>query len=147
MKKFYTDTRVLYADTDAMGVVYHGKYIVWFELGRTEFLREIGFPYSELEKLPFWLPVTVTHCEYKAPGRYDDLLEIATWPSRLTFATVRMSYEIRRKETGALLVTGYTEHAITDDKLRPIRAKKVCPEAWEAAMEIIRANEAEAGAE
>jgi acyl-CoA thioester hydrolase len=140
MKKFFTEVRVIFGDTDAMGIVYHSNYIRWFEQGRTEFLRQIGYPYTELEKIPFWLPVTFVHCAYKSPGRYDDLLEIAAWPEALTFATVTMAYEIRRKETGELLVTGQTGHAITDANLKPIRAKKVCPDLCALVLELIRGN-------
>ncbi|MDR1797308.1 MAG: acyl-CoA thioesterase [Clostridiales Family XIII bacterium] len=143
MKKFYTQVRVLFADTDAMGIVYHGNYLRWFEAGRNEFLREIGFPYAELEKLPVWLPLAAAHLTYLAPARYDDLLEITTWPSRLTYATVRMNYEARQKESGELLVKGYTDHAITDDQLKLIRAKKICPEVYETIQKIVEENEAE----
>ena len=131
MKKYTTEYRVIYADIDAMGIVYHSNYVDLFERGRTEFLRQIGYPYSGLEKIPVWLPCTEAHIEYKSPGRYDDLLEIICWPAKLTFATIRMEYEVRRKETGELLVTGYTLHAFTDSNLKPIRAKKVIPELYE----------------
>ena len=136
MKKYKAEYRVIYADIDAMGVVYHSNYIDLFERGRTEFLRQIGFPYSELEKIPVWLPCTEVHCEYKSPGRYDDLLEIICWPSKLTYATVRMEYEVRRKADGELLVTGNSSHAFTDDNLKPIRAKKVIPHLYELMQAI-----------
>jgi acyl-CoA thioester hydrolase len=138
MKKFYSEARVIYGDTDAMGIVYHNSYIRWFEQGRTEFLRQVGHPYVELEKIPIWLPVTYVHCDYKSPAFYDDLLEIAAWPEKLTYVTIVMAYEIRRKETGELLVSGSTGHAITDDKLKPLRLKKVHPEIyaeWTALVE------------
>ncbi|MDR0851968.1 MAG: acyl-CoA thioesterase [Clostridiales Family XIII bacterium] len=137
MKKFYSEARVIYGDTDAMGIVYHNNYIRWFEQGRTEFLRQIGFPYSELEKVPFWLPVTYVHCDYKSPGFYDDVLEIAAWPAKMTYATVDIAYEIRRKETGELLVTGATGHAMTDDKLKPVRLKKLIPELYAAMTALL----------
>ncbi|MDR0853676.1 MAG: acyl-CoA thioesterase [Clostridiales Family XIII bacterium] len=132
MKKFYSEARVIFGDTDAMGIVYHNSYIRWFEQGRTEFLRQIGYPYSVLEKIPFWLPVTFVHCDYKSPAFYDDVLEIAAWPEKMTYVTIEMAYEIRRKETGELLVTGSTGHAMTDDKLKPVRLAKLCPELFGA---------------
>ena len=128
MKKYVTEYRAIYADTDAMGIVYHSNYIDLFERGRTEFLRQIGYTYSALEAIPVWLPCTEAHCEYKSPARYDDLLEIYCWPTKITYATIRMEYEVRHKETGELIVRGYTVHAFTDEKLKPVRAKKVIPE-------------------
>lgn len=124
MKKYYSEVRVIYADTDAMGIVYHGNYIKWFEIGRCEYLRQIGFPYSKLEKEGLWLPVTSVTCDYKKPGLYDDVLEIATWVDKLGGASIIMKYEIKRKHTDELLVAGTTKHAITDEKLKPIRVKK-----------------------
>ncbi|MDR3364910.1 MAG: acyl-CoA thioesterase [Clostridiales Family XIII bacterium] len=142
MKKFFTEYRVIYADVDAMGVVYHSNYIDLFERGRAEFLRQIGYPYSELETIPVWLPCVAAHCVYKSPAKYDDLLEIASWPAKLAFATIRMEYEIRRKETGELLVAGYTEHAFTDDKLKPVKAKRVIPELYGLVKQITEENTA-----
>ena len=129
---FRTKLRVYYADTDAMGVVYHTNYIRWFEVGRTEGLRELGFPYSEIEKLPVWMPLAAAHCEYKRPARYEDVLEIISQVQEMGHASLVMSYEIFNKATGELIVTGYTRHGITDDQLRPIKLAKVHPELYAA---------------
>ena len=129
---FRTELRVYYADTDAMGVVYHTNFIRWFEVGRTEGLRELGFPYSEIEKFPVWMPLAEAHCEYKRPARYEDVLEIVSWVAEMGHASLVMSYEIFNKGTGELLVTGHTRHGITDDKLRPIKLIKVYPELYAA---------------
>ena len=136
MKKYVTEYRAIYADTDAMGIVYHSNYIDLFERSRTEFLRQIGYTYSALESIRVWLPCTEAHCEYKSPARYDDLLELFCWPAKLTYATIRMEYEVRRKATGELLVTGHTVHAFTDDQLKPVRAKKVVPEFYDLMCQI-----------
>jgi len=128
MKKYETEIRVIYADTDAMGIIYHTNYIKWFEAGRNEFLRQIGYPYSRLEKEGIWLPVAAVTCEYKSPGKYDDILLIRSWVKSLGAATVVMAYEILRKETGELLVIGTTKHGITSPELKPIRLKKVHPD-------------------
>ncbi|MDR2486882.1 MAG: acyl-CoA thioesterase [Clostridiales Family XIII bacterium] len=150
MKKFYSEIRVIYADTDAMGVAYHTNYIRWFEIGRTEFLRQIGYPYSELERpsredepdrTPIWLPLHTIECTYKSPAVYDDVVEIAAWPHSMSFATVTIHYEISRKGTGDLLAIGRSVHAITDDRLRPIRLYKVNPGLYEATMALIEENE------
>ena len=123
MKKYETEIRVIYADTDAMGIVYHTNYIKWFEVGRAEYLRQLGYPYSRLEKGGVWLPLAAVTCEYKAPAHYDDVLTIKAWAQELRTASVIMAYEIANKESGELLVTGTTKHAITDIHLKPIRLK------------------------
>ena len=129
---FRTEVKVYYADTDAMGVVYHTNYIRWFEIGRTQGLRELGFPYSEIEKIPVWMPLASAHCEYKRPARYEDVLEIISCVAEVGHASLMMSYEIINKKTGELLVTGYTRHGITDEKLKPLAFKKACPEVYAA---------------
>jgi acyl-CoA thioester hydrolase len=133
---FFTEARVIYGDTDAMGVAYHAHYLRWFEFGRTELLREIGIPYTEMEKLPVWLPLTHAAMEYKKPARYDDHLLVCTQISELGFASMLLNYEITNKKTGELLVTGTTRHAITDDKLKPIKLKRDFPEIYEALRSI-----------
>lgn len=128
MEKYSTEIKVIYADTDAMGIVYYGNYAKWFEIGRTEYLRQIGFPYSTIEKDGLWLPVRSMTCNYKSPAVYDDVLRISTWVGKLGGASVEMHYEIFRKDTDELLVTGSTQHAVTDENLKPIKLKKVFPE-------------------
>lgn len=118
-----TSIRVIYADTDAMGVVYHTNYIKWFEVGRCELLRSIGYPYAKLEEAGILLPVAECSCKYKQPAVYDDMLEITARVAEVKGATVIMEYEIRKQETGSLLVTGFTKHAITDPKFKPIRLR------------------------
>lgn len=120
-----TEIRVIYADTDAMGVVYHTNYIKWFEVGRTELLRSIGYPYSRLEMEGLLLPVIDCSCKYKKPAVYDDVLEIRAEITGIKAATVEIEYEIKRKETGELLVTGMTRHAVTDKKFKPIKLKEL----------------------
>lgn len=123
MVEHKTSIRVIYADTDAMGVVYHTNYIKWFEVGRCELLRSIGYPYARLEAEGILLPVAECNCKYKRPAVYDDILEITARVGEMKGATVLMEYEIRIQETGALLVTGSTKHAITDPQFKPIRLR------------------------
>lgn len=123
MVEHKTLIRVIYADTDAMGVVYHTNYIKWFEVGRSEMLRSIGFPYAALEEAGILLPVAECGCKYKLPAVYDDVLEISARVTELKGATVTIEYEIRRQESQELLVTGFTKHAITDPKFKPIRLR------------------------
>jgi len=138
MQKHYTEIRVIYADTDAMGIAYHGNYAKWFEIGRTEYLREIGFPYSVIEKEGLWLPVRTLTCNYKAPAVYDDILQITTWVGKLGGASIEMNYEITRKDTNDILVTGMTGHAVTDENLKPVRLKKQFPEVHAKIMEHMK---------
>ncbi|BHH84741.1 acyl-CoA thioesterase [Desulforhopalus sp. 52FAK] len=117
---FTTTVRVLYGDTDAGGVVYNANYLRYFEIGRTELMREWIAPYSEIEKLGFVLPVTESWLRYKAPAVYDDLLTIETTISEVSRIKCKFSCKILREQPGdakpKLLVKGYTIHAaITKD--------------------------------
>ena len=127
MKIYKTDIRVPYADVDGMGIVYHANYIKYFEVGRTEYLREAGYPYAKLEEDGIWLPVASVRCEYKSPARYDDLLTVSTWVGDLKNATIVMAYEISRKGTDEIIARGETKHPITDDKLKPVRLRNINP--------------------
>lgn len=112
---FKTTVRVLYGDTDAGGVVYNANFLRYFEIGRTELMREWVCSYSDIEKLGFILPVTECWSRYKAPAFYDDVLIIETAISELNSIKCKFSYRICRKEEGIdkpkLLVKGYTVHA------------------------------------
>ncbi|MFT5701460.1 MAG: acyl-CoA thioester hydrolase [Desulforhopalus sp.] len=112
---FQTTVRVLYGDTDAGGVVYNANYLRYFELGRTELMREWICPYSEIERRGFVLPVTESWLRYKAPAVYDDLLTIETTIAELSRIKCKFSYKIYRQHEGEvrpkLVVKGYTVHA------------------------------------
>ena len=129
-----TSIRVIYADTDAMGVVYHANYIKWFEVGRCELLRSMGYPYARMEREGVMLPVVECGCRYRLPAVYDDLLEITARIVEMRGATTTLEYEIRREETGELLVTGFTKHAITDTKFKPIRLRNKNRELYDRLM-------------
>ena len=113
--------RVRYAETDQMGVVYYANYLVWFEVGRTEWLRMAGWSYREMEKDGVALPVIEAHCEYRRAARYDDQLEIRTRGALLGPVRVRFDYEIWRAGDQAALACGHTVHAALDGKGRPCR--------------------------
>ncbi len=119
MESHKVEVRVRYEETDQMGVVYYANYFVYFEIGRTEFLRSMGLPYGELEKANVFLAVFDAYCKYKAPARYDDLLVIKTWVTRLKHARVEMSYEIWRDNETQLVVEGHTTLACLNEKGRP----------------------------
>jgi acyl-CoA thioester hydrolase len=111
--------RVRYQETDQMGFVYYSNYFVYFEMGRIEFLRNLGFSYSELEKENIFLAVIDAHCKYKAPARFDDLLIIKTWLSKVKYARVEFCYEIRRRDEEKLIAEGSTVLACLDETRRP----------------------------
>ncbi len=113
--------RVRYAETDKMGVVYHANYFVWFEVGRTDLLRNHGWTYRDMEAEGFSLPVIEAHCDYKQPARYDDELEIRVEGTRISPARVAFKYEVVRASDGQLLVNGHTVHAAVDRGGKPCR--------------------------
>jgi acyl-CoA thioester hydrolase len=110
---------VRYAETDMMGVVYHGSYLPWFEIGRTTLLREHGLPYRQLEADGYFLPVLEVHVKYVRPAKYDDTITIVTTLSEKPTLRIRLKYEVFRGET--LLATGETVHAFIDRQGKPVR--------------------------
>lgn len=106
--EFKHTIRVPYAHTDQMSFVYYANYLVYFEMARSEMLREAGTPYGDLEKRGVVLPVVEAHAVYRSPARFDDLLEIRTRCTEIRGVRVRIEYEVLRGEE--LLATGYTEH-------------------------------------
>ena len=133
------EIRPIYADTDAMGIVYHGTYVSWLEKGRTEWLRQVGYTYKRMEQEGLWLPVAHIDIDYKSPARYDDLLVVKTWVSKLKGASVEMGYEIVNKDTGVTVLTGTSLHPITDPNLKPLRLKRDYPELYNIIKEEMEA--------
>lgn len=116
-----TTVRVRYAETDTMGVVYYANYLVWFEVGRCELMRVLGWPYRDMEAAGFFLPVIEAHCEYRQPARYDDELEVRTRATLLSPVRVQFEYEVVRSSDQVLSATGRTVHAALDRGGRPRR--------------------------
>jgi acyl-CoA thioester hydrolase len=112
---------VRYAETDQMGVVYYANYLVWFEVGRTDLLRNAGWSYREMETDGYALPVIEAHCTYRAPAKYDDDLEVRTTGAIVSPVRVAFTYEIVRLADHATLATGTTVHAALDRAGRPCR--------------------------
>jgi len=111
--------RVAFADTDAMGVAWHGNYLRWFEMARTELMRPTELPYSVLVGRGVHLPVIEAFVRYRKPARYDDLLVVRAGGMRSSGARLRIDYRIECD--AALIATGHTEHAFTDATGRVIR--------------------------
>lgn len=115
-----TRIRVIYGDTDQMGIVYYANYLRFFEAGRSEFLRAKGMRYRDLEaRHRVRLPVTEALVSYRAPARYEDLITVETSLSQLRRVSARFTYRIHRD--GALLATGHTAHACVDEEGRLVR--------------------------
>jgi acyl-CoA thioester hydrolase len=113
--------RVRYAETDKMGVVYYANYLVWFEVGRSEWLRATGGSYRQLEGDGTILPVLAAHCEYRRPVRYDDEIEIRTRATLLSPARLRFDYDIVPSGASEPSARGFTEHCGVDPEGRPRR--------------------------
>jgi acyl-CoA thioester hydrolase len=126
--------RVRYSETDQMGVVYHTNYLNWFELGRTEMIRELGYPYSAIEAQGLFLPVVEAEIKFRGPARYDDEIEIYTRVASFTNVRIAFVCEIRRVDAlgsdaaGTLLVSGLTRHVWVNRSWKPARLDKELPE-------------------
>jgi acyl-CoA thioester hydrolase len=161
-----TSFRVRYQETDQMGVVYHANYLTWFESGRTEMFRGLGFAYRTLESLGLLLPVTSADLQFKSPARYDDL--IAVYARLTTFSALRVvyEYEIRRVAEehgecgvigasginkarpaaseplpGELLVSGTTSHVWLNREWKPVRIDRAQPELFRAITTALKEEE------
>lgn len=107
-----TPLRVRYAETDAMGIVHHTAYIVWFEAGRSDWMRQQGYSYAQFEKAGYLLPLSEVGVRFLLPARYDELVVVRTWVSDLKSRKLTFNYEVVRD--GTVLVTGFTTHIVTD---------------------------------
>ena len=121
MKKNVCFYRVIYGDTDQMGVVYYANYLRWFEMGRTELLRQIGAPYSSIEERGLFFPVTEVTSRYLKSARFDDEISVETIIQELGRATIVFAYRILRKVDDVLLVEGLTRHACLDGDGKVVR--------------------------
>lgn len=113
--------RISYGETDAMGVVYYANYLHFFERGRGELIRQLGFSYAQVESRGFFLPVREARCRYLAPVRYDDLIQIHTALSEQSRASLTFAYEITNQERTQILCKGTTQHAVVDSRGKPVR--------------------------
>ena len=116
-----TLVRVRYAETDQMQVVYHANYFIWFEVGRTDLLRDLGWTYREMEAAGFGLPVIEAHCAYHRPARYDDEIEIRTMGRLVSAVRMAFDYEAVRRADGVVTASGGTLHAAVTPEGRPCR--------------------------
>jgi len=116
--------RVRYAETDAMRIVHHSSYIVWFEEGRSEYMRQLGFPYTRLEEQGLYLAVTELRARYLRAARYDEEVVVETSIEELRSRGLTFHYRVLRGLDGTLLAEGETVHVCIDDEGRPRRLPK-----------------------
>ena len=113
--------RVRYSETDQMGTFYNSRALEWFECGRTELMREMGLPYSQMEERGVRLPLVEAHVEFLGRAKYDDELRQTTCAVMTGKARMRFEMTIEHAQTGAAVAKGYTIHAVTDCNGKPIR--------------------------
>ena len=114
-----TRLRVRYAETDQMGVVYHSNHLIWFEVGRVELMRQMGFSYRDLEREEGrFIAVAEVKCRYRAPVFYDEEVVVRTWLKNVRESVIVFQYELVRGDNGTLLAEGETTHVVTDAKMK-----------------------------
>ena len=128
-----TELRVRYSETDRMGLVYHGAYVAWFEVGRTEFCRAAGFPYRRMEDDGLWILVTRVECVYRRPARYDDRILVRARMTELGSRGIAFAYEVVNEQRERV-ADGASRHVFADTTGRPVRA----PAEVVAALESFR---------
>ena len=117
-----TRIRVRYAETDQMGVVYHANHFIWFEVGRIELLRQLGFSYKNMESEDdCFIAVVDARCRYKAPVHYDDEVVIRTFLKHVREKVIHFGYELLSAEGGRLLAEGETTHIVANAQMKPRR--------------------------
>lgn len=130
-----TKITVRYAETDCMGIAHHSNFPVWYEVGRTDFIKLFGTTYSEMEKAGVMTPLRNLNCHFKLPAKYEDELIIRTWCTAISAARIEFSYTVKRIEPdGSETELGYgsTEHGFVDSKtFRPCSIRKRLPELYE----------------
>ncbi|HEX7534024.1 MAG TPA: thioesterase family protein [Syntrophales bacterium] len=136
MKRSHVNIRVIYADTDAMGIVYHTNYIKWFEIGRTELLRSVGIVYAEIEAQGYNLPLTEVYCNYLFPAKYDQIVVVETELEYLKRASMKFIYTIWDEDREKALVEGYTVHACTNNLGKIVRIPSFILEKVNEQMQI-----------
>ncbi len=121
MKRSVSTLLVRYVEVDPMGAAHHSHFLAWFEVGRTDLLRSLGCTYREMEMRGVLLPVVELSCRYRAPVRYDDLLEVETHLAEVSGSRVTFEYRLRRQGEEAVLAEARTVHATVNGEGRVIR--------------------------
>ncbi|SDL70905.1 acyl-CoA thioesterase [Sediminibacillus halophilus] len=138
MKIVKTPIKVRYQETDQMGVVYHANYLVWFEIGRTSFIEELGFQYHEMENLGVVSPVVDADLSFKHPIRYGEEAFVDTWIKEYDGLRVSYGYRIYNAE-GNTAVTGSTRHVVVKkESFRPVSIRKSLPDWHQAYLDAMK---------
>ena len=127
-----------YAETDQMGIVHHSNYAVWFEAGRTDFLKKAGISNSSIEARGVLLPLYEMNCQFKSPAKYEDKILVVTKLSSLSRVRLQFSYEVVNADNSKLLATGETMHAWTTRELKPVNAEKIIPDIYSNLSGILK---------
>jgi acyl-CoA thioester hydrolase len=125
-----TKLKVRYVETDQMGIVHHSNYYAWFEVGRTEYITQIGMTYKQMEEANIMLPVVESSCKYIQGAKYEDIIIIETFMHELSGAKVIFNYNVIRENDGKTLAKGSTTHAFVNESFRVVNLKKTNAEMW-----------------
>lgn len=128
-----TETKfvVRYAETDQMGIVHHSNYPVWFEAGRTDYIRMLGISYSEIESKGILFPLIDMNCKFLDAARYEDEIKVITSIGGLTPVRVTFNYEVYKNGSNSPISKGSTVHTWTNTGLKPVSIKKKMPEIYD----------------
>lgn len=121
---------VRYQETDQMGIVHHSVYPIWFECGRTDYIREAGMSYGQMEKEGVKLPLLSMKCRFLYPTYYEDEITVKTGIQSLTPTRITFRYNVYRKGYDKPVVQGETEHVWTDAGMKPVNLKKLKPQLY-----------------
>ena len=119
-----------YAETDQMGIVHHSNYPIWFEAGRTDYLRKTGTSNSSIEADGMLLPLSEMYCNFKTPAKYEEEIIVSTKIGKMSCVRIEFEYEVLNGTDGKLLATGRTVHAWTDKALKPLNLQKKAPKVY-----------------
>lgn len=133
-----TILEVRYAETDMMGIMHHSRYYPWFEVARTEFIKQVGISYSQMEKMGIMLPLTETGAKYIEGLRYEQKAEISCSLTELSPARCTFCYSVKRLSDGKITTTGITRHGfVSSEDFKPINLKKKFPELYSKLENIV----------
>ncbi len=124
-----------YSETDQMGIIHHSNYAVWFEAGRTDFLKKAGIPNKEIEEQGVLLPLYEMNCKFKSPARYEDEIIVKTKLEHIGKVRIVFSYQVLNAKDGSVLTTGETKHAWTNKSLKPVNAQLLIPDIYDMLCE------------
>ena len=124
-----------YSETDQMGIIHHSNYAVWFEAGRTDFLKKAGIPNKEIEEQGVLLPLYEMNCKFKSPARYEDEIIVKTKLEYIGKVRIVFSYQVLNAKDGSVLTTGETKHAWTNKSLKPVNAQLLIPDIYNVLCE------------